>query len=58
MAAIVMMQRVAFSNGNRISMVVESRFNPRWTPLPVLEVKLGPGQHRVITRISLKADVF
>lgn len=35
----------------------ESRFYLSKTSLPVLEVELGPGHHRVITRIRLNQDV-
>jgi len=36
----------------------ESRFYLQKTSLPVLELELGPGHHRVITTISINADVL
>lgn len=35
----------------------ESRFYLSKTALPVLEIELGPGHHRVITRVRLNPDV-
>lgn len=58
MAAFVMMQTFLSSVGERNSMDFESHNHLRWRPLPVLEDGLGPDQHRVVARISLRTDVL